>query len=59
MSWIIGAKYVVFGPKQVFTKTQTGVKVTGAKGYSTQYDTTGISASVVSAVFKQLGYVLK
>ena len=59
MSWIIGAKYVVFGPKQIFTKTKTGVKVTGAKGYSAQFDTTGISASVVAAVFKQLGYVLK
>ncbi|MEY4492645.1 MAG: hypothetical protein RL085_1056, partial [Actinomycetota bacterium] len=31
----------------------------GAKGYSSEFNTSGISASTVSAVFKQLGYVLK
>ena len=59
MAWIIGAKYQVFGSKQVFTKTKNGLKVTGAKGYSAEFNTSGISASTVSAVFKQLGYVLK
>ncbi len=59
MAWIIGAKNEVFSSKLVFTKTKTGLKVTGAKGYSSEFNTSGISASVVSAVFKQLGYVLK
>jgi hypothetical protein len=59
MTWIVGAKYVVWGSKLVFTKTKTGVKASGAKGYSAQFNTSGISTSVVAAVFKQLGYVLK
>jgi hypothetical protein len=50
---------VVWGSKLVFTKTKTGVKASGAKGYSAQFNTSGISTSVVAAVFKQLGYVLK
>ncbi len=44
MAWIIGAKNDVFSPKLVFTKTKTGVKATGAKGYSAQFNTSGISA---------------
>jgi hypothetical protein len=59
IAWMIGAKYQVFGAKQVFTKTKTGLKVTGDKGYSAEFNTSGMSASTVSAVFKQLGYVLK
>lgn len=59
MSWIVDVDEVVWGSKLVFTKTKTGVKATGAKGYSAQFNTSGISSSVVAAVFKQLGYVLK
>jgi hypothetical protein len=59
MAWIVDVDKVVWGSKLVFTKTETGVKATGAKGYSSEFNTSGISASTVSAVFKQLGYVLK
>jgi hypothetical protein len=59
MTWIVGAKNVVWGSKLVFTRTKTGVKATGARGYSAQFNTSGISASTVAVVFKQLGFVLK
>jgi hypothetical protein len=59
MAWIVDVDEVVFGSKLVFTRTKTGVKATGARGYSAQFNTSGISASTVAVVFKQLGYVLK
>jgi hypothetical protein len=59
MAWILDVDEVVWGSKLVFTRTKTGVKATGAKGYSAQFNTSGISASTVATVFKQLGYVLK
>jgi hypothetical protein len=59
MAWIVDVDEIVFGSKLVFTRTKTGVKATGARGYSAQFNTSGISASTVAVVFKQLGYVLK
>ena len=59
MAWIVDVDEIVFGSKIVFTRTKTGVKATGARGYSAQFNTSGISASTVAVVFKQLGYVLK
>ncbi len=57
--WIVGAKDELQTPKPVFTKTSTGVKATGSKGKSISFKTSGMKATAVAALFKQLGYVLK
>ena len=57
--WIISAKDELVTAKPVFTKTSTGVKATGPKGKSITFKTTGMKATAVAALFKQLGYVLK
>lgn len=57
--WIIGAKDELATAKPVCTKTSTGVKATDPKGKSIKFKTTGMNATAVAALFKQLDYVLK
>lgn len=57
--WVVNAKDELLTPKVVFTKTSTGVKATGSKGKTSTFKTSGLKATQVAALFKQLGYVLK
>jgi len=57
--WVVNAKDELQTSKVVFTKTSTGVKATGSKGETSTFKTSGMKATQVAALFKQLGYVLK